>query len=342
MKKVLLLFSFFCTIQFGIAQDLGIYNLEVLNDTYVPLTNGTLLEYEDAPAPWDDFDLNVPLGFDFKIFTFDCDSLYIESVELFYNSEESYDNYYYENTGAFFVPLFSDYIDRGNDVSLSPLRYITEGDPGSQIFKFEVANAGFANEEFPYNSFVNYQIWLYEADLSIEFRYGPSNIEDYDIAFEDVGGPIVTLVDSLQSITMDVIDYYFLVGDPAAPEIVAGGATSDPYYETLNLTAVPDSGTVYRFYISDVAVQELPSDIKMAIVQNPIEEELIFEITNQELFGQKASASIFDLHGKLLYRKNIQMEQINTLAPYHLVPGSYFLNIETEQGQRTMKFLKSE
>src|SRR5690606_5056078 len=63
-----------------------------------------------------------------------------------------------------------------SDPATSPISYKIEGEEGSRILKLEVKNAGLL-AEFDYSSstslstYLNYQVWLYEEDSSIEYHY---------------------------------------------------------------------------------------------------------------------------------------------------------------------------
>ncbi|HLV45515.1 MAG TPA: hypothetical protein VKY32_00590, partial [Flavobacterium sp.] len=76
---------------------------------------------------------------------------------------------------TFFYPHVAFLMDKGYpESSQSPISYKIEGEEGSRILKLEMKNSGLIddiNGPLPF-LYLNYQIWFYEEDSSIEYHYG--------------------------------------------------------------------------------------------------------------------------------------------------------------------------
>lgn len=333
---LLFVFTSIATIQ---SQNVGSYNFAVLEEEYQPLIDATEIQFAD---PWDDPDFTIPLSFDFKFFEYTNDSIYSDSNEGFLNEENTFPA---ESVAGFF-PYLVDVTDIGfnNDMHLSPVRYQVDGPVGDQIFKFEVANAGFYEDIYygTSTSFVNYQLWLYEKNGAIEYRYGPSLIENpMDIFF--YGGPRIGAVDSLLvDVGLFQGTFYFLTGDPASPDITSFTGDLFDYYENIALDNTPVDGTVYRFTPQDVAAKDIPAkDLAISILENPVRQQVDLRITSLELINLTAEINISNSIGQSIFTININLENSLSIDVEPFPAGSYFLTIATEKGFKTMQFVKS-
>src|SRR5678815_2151077 len=87
--------------------------------------------------------------------------------------------------------------------------------------------------------FVNFQMWLYEGSHSIEYRFGPSFINDPDLFYDDETGPLSGLTDYDED--NDILsNEHFIVGAAGNPSLSANVSF---------VNGTPPDGKVYRLYI---------------------------------------------------------------------------------------------
>jgi len=306
MKKLLVSLLFFCiSIQAQI-----VYNFEVSQANYESLTAGDLL----VPGQiWDDINAGIPLGFEFPFSGSTINTLFLTDEFLGCNLQGNPNNDI-ENPIFYIVPYETDLRDRGaaNGVqSLSPIRYTTEGNEGNRIFKMQWKNAGFFDELFEFgtmNDFVNFQVWLYEADGKIVFKYGESQITNPLVNFLGEMGPLIGIGDLSQS------EPLLLNGNPSNPNISASP------FGAQTLDATPPDGTVYTFTpqpvnFSSLAIQSLN------VYPNPAQNFIKIEL------DEIAEIKAINLKGQVYSLQPNQQVKVQ-----HLANGIYFLQVKTHSG----------
>lgn len=181
--------------------------------------------------------------------------------------------------------------DEGDPGSISKISYKTEGSAGDQIFKIQWQNAGFIEEylddDISVDS-VNLQIWLYEKDGAIEYRYGPASTTQPNLCYSDKPGPKVLLELTINN----VLSVHHLIGNPSSPVVYSSSAVAD-----TGMTASIQEGTVYRFEpVVPLSIKDSKTSNKLSIYPNPssgiihISNLPIEKISSIELFntlGQK-------------------------------------------------------
>lgn len=213
---------------------------------YVPLSNATSITNSMI---WDDPEEIIPIGFEFTLFGRNMTELDLSigvggilSPPL--NGE-------YPNPPVI-VAYETDLVDRGylDDISQSDIVYLLEGTPGSRILKIEWVNAGFYSELFDNdtnNDFINFQLWLYEANNAIEIRFGPSSITNNEIVHSFSTGPLIGLIDTFPDLNPNLFgSLFFLTGQPASPEIAIVADIDEIDFSTP-LIGNPVDGQLYRF-----------------------------------------------------------------------------------------------
>jgi len=160
----------------------------------------------------------------------------------------------------------------GNDPS--QILFETSGEVGTQIFKLEYRDFGFANEFFldvpTQDMFMNMQTWIYEETGCIEFRYGASNITDEDLIFDGEEGSSAGLFRSLSSqLDGDTVLYaIFTTGDAQNPDSFEGENTSEVNGESG--IGFPGNGLVYSFCPETaVSTTDLNTSLKWEVYPNP-------------------------------------------------------------------------
>lgn len=245
MKKLLL--SAVALLTIGSAQAQFRYSLTTqTGQTYTPLTTGT--DLTNGAFSWDSEDYTTPLTFPFVLNgqpTSDFILLMGNDGTFIATSSSIFDPLHA------FIPLESDLVSRNGTgaASGSPIRYLVTGSAGSRIFKAEVVNAGFWDDNNNGADFVNFQIWMYEGTNVVELRYGPSSLHATSYAdYFPYGhtGPVVGLANGVNSLTQQG-KIYNLAGSPSAPTRDSLEYDVLPNGTDNTLAGFPANGTVYRF-----------------------------------------------------------------------------------------------
>lgn len=209
------------------------YTFSQSKAVYMNLQNEISINSENT---WSGFKaFSIPIGFSFNFMDSIFTSLSVEATgRLIFDAN----HYYYAD--MFVVAGMQ---DKGTVSSLSPLSYQLTGLRGNQILKIEINNATYKKD---LNSTINYQIWLYESNGTIELHMGPNNIVNPEIAFSR--GPF-SGVFNVTSFSPTTFNYgYALTGIPMSPSdtTFVGTGTND---FGLTLDGVPADSMICRFSI---------------------------------------------------------------------------------------------
>ena len=229
------------------------YTFSTRQEIYVERTGGLSLNQDTI---WmDDPAFQVPLGFIFPWFDVPTDSLYFRGLygQAVTNINIPDEDVYGPANLLYYT--FSDIADRGSaggGSSLSRITYHVTGASPTRIGILQFSNVGFEDEIVSTGTstiYVNFQLWLYEADGTIEMHYGPSSpsmqygTDTIETVFVLVKGLLYN--DDIDTSTVEEIQ--FIKGDPANP--VAYYTTEIVEDEDYELDGYPASGTVYRFAV---------------------------------------------------------------------------------------------
>lgn len=289
------------------AQDNPYFELFVSQSSYQSLTNTTSL---NEGMVWDDPDWQVPIGFSFEYLGYHYDSLLFYGYDgygaelLFRNTTAGYPDC--QMSGYMMDLIDSEYDNNGK--AASDIRYSLEGTEGSRIFKLEWFNAAFYNDDIEFTNYsmrINFQVWLFEQDGAIEFRYGPSvNLDNAVI--QDYEGIPVTFIRNYQ----EVPDYawegaYMLTGDPLNPDWIYA-ATPSEFDNSIFLSDTPSEGTVYRFMPLLVNVAEQEPMVKLDVYPNPASDVVTLVKNGHETVFVR----VFDAVGREV--KSLQLKESQT------------------------------
>ena len=320
MKKITLLAGLLLTTLTVSAQNY--YNFTKSTATYADLTGATSLTNN---AVWD-FDFFGPITSPFNIDVFGqtYNTLNFED-DYFYLESSTNANFYSE-----IFPVYAYIMDRnvsGTGNGVSPISYKVEGASGNRILKLEVKNAGLEMEfdsSGTTNLFLNYQIWFYEADKSIEYRYGSNNVTSVaSLNDEGVSYILLSHEDS------NNIKGGFVNGTITSPTYTE---VTNPTSNPTNLNGLPTANTVYRFALNPLAVKD-QEKIEFSMFPNPTND--VLNLTFPETVNKPYS--VYDLMGREVLKgslNNTTQAQINVGT---LQKGSYILRIAGS----TQKFIKN-
>jgi hypothetical protein len=290
-----------------------------LNQAYEPLN-----KVSTVTSTWDhNFFVTQDLGITYhwfnKVYNFDGnDGLFIFGSGILAGATNT-DSTDFDIDG-FFVGLKA----KNNT---SGLVYQIEGSQGNRIIKAEWKNATIDGGDTA--DYVNFQIWLYEANGAMEVHFGPSfikNPHDFNIGnggSNFTGPPVGVYISSIKpKDNGKVLQSIYLSGDPDNPTIVKTGLAS--------LKSMPKNGTVYTFTDKNATdVNEtapIPSQLK--IYPDPAKDYVSLEYNG---CGQPASISIEDLTGRCL--KSIQCGNVSSnqsiqFSTADMKPGLYLVKLQ--------------
>lgn len=294
------------------------------NEPYVQLEGGTSVT---GTSSWDDPEVNVPLGFDFTLFGETFSSLEFAGVggQLVTS---------FNPTVQVILPYGSDIVNASTTELVSPITYLTEGEPGARIFKMQWDNVGFYNEQQSndsYNNITNFQIWLHEGTNILEYRYGSNTIKEASLV-HDFGRPLVAIVRNASLFDVSWESLWTLAGDPTNPTLVGHASGDFNFSQNELLNFEPPTGTVYQFSAADVieSTVEINSDNKAVLWPTIATNDI-------QISNIKGTYQIYNGVGQLIHTDKSQ-DSIETIDVSSWAQGHYIVKLEDGQ---TLKFLRS-
>src|SRR5690606_5979186 len=182
------------------------------------------------------------------------------------------------------------------------------------------------------STFLNYQIWFYEADNSIEYHYGDHNITDLTLLNEE-GMPIV------------ILELYNFIEEETERAGLVTGAVENPVYmefaseeefpdcpdEVPTFNDTPQPNTVYRFELKLASV-DCVEKTGVAMYPNP-RTELVNLSFNETIYTEYA---VYDMTGRNILSGTINGESNTQISIESLQSGTYVFKV----GNTTKKFIK--
>lgn len=319
MKKITLLTGLLLATVTVSAQNY--YNFTKSTATYTDLTGATSLTNNTVWA----FDFFGPITSPFGI----------EVFGQTYNTLNFDDDYFYlesstnANLYSELFPIFAYIMDRnvtGTGSGVSPISYKVDGTSGNRILKIEVKNAGLEMEfdaTGTTNLFLNYQIWFYEADKSIEYHYGNHNVTSAGSLNDQSVSYIFVSHDDGTNATGGFVDG--TIASPTYTEV------TNPTANPTNLNALPAANTVYRFALNPLAVKD-QEKIEFVMFPNPAND--VLNLTFPEAVNKPYS--VYDLIGREVLKGSLNNTTETQINVSTLQKGSYILRIAGS----TQKFIK--
>jgi hypothetical protein len=259
------------------------YTFKVGNAAYADLTGDIPLTMKFASGEY--FELKELLGETFKFFgkSLTMDTL-TKGIIIFPNGfVEVVDN----NDIMVFDGLIRelDSIDNTSKIS-----YKIEGTAGKKIIKVQWKNVKI-NSGQPSN-YVNLQIWLYQENDVIEYRYGPSSSNNAS-GYTQATGPSIGIFYSTSTVST-MYQKVWISGTPPAITVDTVKNANLP-----NIFGVPANGTTYRFIPKTVATSIKESGpAGVTIFPNPANDKII--ITVKQPLKNKARVSLHNVNGQLV------------------------------------------
>jgi hypothetical protein len=329
-KKTTLLYQGINTFSGSNGIESVVYDFSLDNATYAPLTGATNLA---TSYPWDDPTESLPIGFTFE----SAFGMSLTELNFGLSTAGAVSNNYSfptSNPRIVFAPYDADLIDRGyiSGVTQSAIRHKTDGTAPNRIFKLEWENAGFYGEYDSLNQlndFVNVQLWLYETSGIIEFRYGPSSIQNPIISFEEETGPLVGIAD-FDFVNETFFDLAILVGPAATPTVVANENDID------ELIGTPPNGMIYRFTPVILSAEKSLKYLGAAIYPNPVANVVKIDVP---LNAQKSHYQMSDITGKIIAEGTLTSGK-NQVDVSGLPKGMYLFSLSVDGKTATERIVK--
>ena len=342
MKKIYttLLLGLLCSLAFAQNER---YDFTNSMEPYEQLTNAMAVDFAPT-ADWADFDelleLEVSFGFSvpvlgmpaLEMFNFLTPDLLVTNFD-----EDSPDPIL-----PFILPTTTQLQNRGviqgNDPS--EIYYQTTGTPGSQIFKLEYRDVGFANESFSVpatqDMYTNIQVWVYESTGCIEFRYGETSITDPDLVYDGAGGSAAALARTLSSELDGGVALYviFTTGDAQNPGVFEAENTDAE--AGIDSEGFPGNGVVYTFCPEiEVSTTNLEDNIDWEVYPNPTLDDLTIKLNDVS----EGTYQLIAMNGQTISTGMIN-STTKKVEVTNLPSGIYMLTIQTEKGIGTKRFWK--
>ena len=292
------------------------YNFEIKEDTFVYLENSISINNGAIWGGTQSF--SVPIDFPFEF----MDTVFTNVIL------ESTGRLIFDGNHFYFIDMLSTLglSDKGSTNSVSPLSYKIDGAPGERILKIEIRNARHLNDP---NANINFQIWLYEKEGTIELHVGANNVLS-SINFQSGIYQLISFVPTDYSYAL------VLNGSPNMPVVstLNGAATGNNF-----INGIPTEHTVFKFSKEIVSSNEnVLKNKALHLYPNPANDYMTIDLEHNH--EQVVELKILSTLGEV-----IQVSEKPSL-PFNLnlsqIPaGNYILQIrDSDQHLYHQQFIK--
>lgn len=263
------------------------------------------------------YSFGYQLPFDFKIKDIVADRFIVSSAGEIQLLEKG------KNWGPFLVPFSARMEDYFADAGVWG---VLLGDTGKRMLGLDFRDLELMLETG--ENIINFQVWLFEEDNSIEFRY--NNAENIRPgSYTNGKGPIVGIMD-VEETTYVNKKSYFLTGTPQSPVFNAAtlpGKSSDtvPYM----LGNIPKN-TVYRFAPKSASnsIQKTTAGIPgLSVYPNPTSGgDITVSFANPH--AEEATISVLSIDGREVYTTTTANSTLKIPAAA-MAKGIYFIKVKS-------------
>lgn len=244
--------------------------------------------------------------------------------------------------GLSLLPTIEDVIDlaytgdEGEPGGLSDISYAIVGDLRDRALVIQWTNVGFYYEWETATtdlSSVSFQVWIYEQDQSIEYRYGPSSILNPSDIYEFIGGTITGLGFFNQA--AEITDAYLVSNRSTTSfnlDLFDAAALED--LDTSPFEGFPQDGQVFRFAGMTTASADLsPMSVSLQY-NNPVVDYL--DVSSQHDAVSISALRIYNMQGLELLVSDRQTVDLSSWPS-----GSYiFTAFMTDGSSSSHPFIK--
>lgn len=314
---------------FSSSRSVTLYEFTLDSGAYNFLTDNISLNNGEV---WDNPYYVIDL--DFPLYIYDSLATYL-AIE---DEGNGLATYYYDVDKELLhglAPFSTDGIDRGylSGTSLSPLSYKIIGESGSRILIVEWRNIGSFDEMDALGTlemFMNYQVWLYEGSNTIEYRYGPSMIDQPAVFYYMEPGPFVGLA-AIEFVDLIYYALQTLEGPASNPVLVNHQNASN----TKTLTGTPPEGQIYRFGPISTSIQSPTLEKPIVLIAGADHATLALNMD-----GYSAPVTIYDMQGRAVWSDRNYMP-LTPISVQQFMAGMYVIQVETPGGVQVLKFIRS-
>lgn len=239
----------------------------------------------------------------------------------------------------FFTP-FGGYLlrDRGTNTSLSDISYEVSGSDGNKVLKVQWKNAGFVQwySTSSTTDYINFQIWLFEADHHMEIHFGSHQASPGTYGYP--GSTSISNPGPCINLNYDQCSSVFNIYGPADLPSYLFYNLCSPNYSFLQGT--PSNGMIYNILPSiATATTEARNTFALTAFPNPAKDNL--QISNVP--ADIKAITLVNISGQT-YETNYTYNSASEVqfSLNNLPDGIYFVKMITVSEQLLyQKFLKS-
>ncbi len=280
------------------------YNFTVMNGVYQELENPNYL----IENPSQDTTVKVTLPFGVNLFEDKITDFFVFSGGFVLTD----DLYQYENTHIIFPML----LDNKNMIATS-VAYEISGSGNKRIYKIQWKNLHSQNNS--HDGIANYQLWLFEHDGSVEFHYGPIDLDkntNVDIGF----------IHDISDVDDEPIigDIWMLQKSALNPSIIR---TCNLEFLDVTTADIPLNDLIYHFGGKQTNVIHNINNNTVHI--SPTITTDFIQIQSLEKIKQ---IQVFNSNGQLIFNQTNIDESIFQLNLGNSSQGMYFIHVISELG----------
>ena len=271
---------------------------------------------------------DIPIGFQFRYMGRSWTRLHIHSDgQIFFGDDPS--NF---DTMRVILPFGADLY--GDIIHQAPaISYESCGCAGSNLMKIQFKDCSLKGGTE--DDFINFQVWLYESTGTIEYHYGPGNVNSAPACFNGQTGPMTGIRTTLPG-TGEVLYSLLLTSFPFGPDT---SMSVTPVY----LDGIPEDGQVYIFEPTLTTSLESSNYDE----ENPflIKSELPANIGIRLNKSQPGltRVELADLAGRIRYEVHYRDQPVGLqtikIPVAHLQPGLYIIRLRDGSKTSIIKYL---
>lgn len=338
MKKITLTITLLFLNFFSFAQPDNYVFTVTKNIPYQNLTSPTIVTTQG----WDDFDATIPLNFMFKFMGDSTNTLYFDSNDMNAGTDLQFNTT--SNTTSPFnaITWMYDLEDRHNNDSTkqSTVGYKTDVVNSKNITKIEWNNVGFYDDTLHIDS-ANVQLWFYEENNALEFRFGNSSRADLTSIITDPNlygfkGPFFAFIKKLD-INGPTADQIYFPSDINIPTMDSADImTIFTNPSAIGIDSFPNANTLLRWAPAvPNGVNSVSLTKNVSIYPNIFTENFTVNFINNSNY----QLSVFNTNGQFLFTKKMtnSTEKID-MSTY--TSGNYILMLNNSTEKIVYKITK--
>ena len=328
MNKLICFFLF--TITLNAQPDNYVFSI-IKDVPYTKLDSSTTITY----AGWDDFEGEVPLGFNFKMMGKTTNKLYFDSLSYNYGTDLIFTK---STNSTNIISTYMDLVDRSVEEpeQSSFVSYVNSKDSQGKITTtIQWSNCGLFDQV---GDSLNMQMRFYENGNKLEYHFGESSYEGIENHYKNennIGskGPFIVFGKNINLFNLNAKIYYTKSSAPPSMDSTTIGEILD-IISTIGLDSFPHANTVFQWFIPITnGVDHTILDDQISIYPTVIRDVLYLDTK------ESYNVEVINLQGQSLlnYRSNTHSNQLNLSE---LSSGYYFIKFSNGNKEVNYKFQK--